>query len=129
MSKYDTVKLHKKANDIAVKFWTYAKNYWREDIGAMPEIKMNPRLTSTAGRAFIFADKPFVDLSCYLFENNPEYFEADTIPHELCHHIAFRIFGDRGHSKGWKYVMQQMGIKGDRCHTMQTKRQAERASK
>jgi predicted SprT family Zn-dependent metalloprotease len=123
--KYDVVKLHAFANKIAVAFWDYAKQYWREDIGEMPEIRMNSRLTSTAGRAFL--QDNYVDLSCYLLQNNPEYFRIDTIPHELCHHIAFRIYGDRGHGKGWKYVMKSMGLSGDRCHTRQTKYQAERA--
>jgi predicted SprT family Zn-dependent metalloprotease len=127
MSKYNLPALQAFADKIAVEFWTKAKRIFREDIGELPKVKLNARLTSTGGRAFI--DLGYIDLSCYLLERNPEYYREDTIPHELCHIIAWRIYGDRGHGKGWKYVMLQTGVNGKRCHTMQTKYQAERNTK
>lgn len=112
------------ANRIGEAFWLKAFGIFDKCIGKMPEIKMNKRLTSTGGRAFF--EQGYIDLSCYLMERNPEYYEHNTIPHELCHIIAWRLYGDTGHGKGWKYVMQEMGVNGTRCHTMQTKYQAEK---
>ena len=114
------------ADNVANRFWHRAKKEWA-NIGQIPEVRLNKRLTSTAGRAFI--EDGYIDLSVYLLGRNTDYFKRDTIPHELCHMIAWRVYGDRGHGKAWKYVMQQMGVNGKRCHTMQTKSQAERGMK
>jgi len=85
---------------------------------------MNARLTATGGRAFLQDGK--IDLSCYLMTNNMDNYKTEIIPHELCHIIAWRLYGDKGHGKGWKYVMQEMSVNGKRYHNMTTKSQAER---
>jgi SprT protein len=124
-TKYDTPKLQRIAEFLVNKWWKKAEDKFGLKIGAMPAVKMNARLTSTAGRAFI--EHGYIDLSCYLMTNNPETFAEDTIPHELAHMIAFRLYQDRGHGKAWKYVAQTLYGANNRCHTMQTKRRAEGA--
>lgn len=126
-NKYNTTAQLAFAQKVGNAFWLKAFGIFDKCIGKMPEIKMNARLTATGGRAFL--EQGYIDLSCYLMERNKEYYEMDTIPHELCHIIAWRLYGDKGHGKGWKYVMQEMGVNGSRCHTMQTKYQAERKAK
>jgi predicted SprT family Zn-dependent metalloprotease len=122
--KYDIPMLQAVAEQVTNDFWLKAFGIFTKSIGKRPAIIMNARLTATAGRAFYMHD--FIDLSCYLMTNNMEYFKVDTIPHELCHIIAWRLYGDKGHGKGWKYVLKEMSVNGERCHTMQTKYQAER---
>lgn len=118
--------MQKFADTVATDFWVKAVARFGSAVGELPIIKMNKRLTSTAGRAFI--EHGYIDLSCFLLERNAEYYKIDTIPHELCHMIAFRLYKDEGHGKGWKYVMQELGVNGKRCHSMKTKREVERES-
>ena len=73
--------------DNAKKWWALARATFGDGIGTMPELKMNSRLTSTAGRAFIMDDPAYCYFSVYLFEKYPEEFFNDTVPHELAHHI------------------------------------------
>ena len=117
---YDKAKLQRIAEFHVRKWWNEAIEKFGNGIGEMPAVKMNARLTSTAGRAFIEND--YIDLSCYLMENNQEYFAKDTIPHELAHMIAWRLYKDRGHGKAWKYVAYTLYGSYNRCHTMQVKR-------
>lgn len=91
------------------------------DIGEMPEVSINNRLTSTAGRAWAEDGKGKIDLSRYLMERYPEYFTRDTIPHELAHIISNRLFNDGMHKAGWKFTVQTMGCKTTRCHNMPSK--------
>jgi len=113
----------------------HAKYYWRlalkkfpelKHYGDMPEFKMNARLTAIGGRAWL--DSNFIDLSCYLLERNWETYKKEVIPHELCHFIAYRLFDDKGHGLNWKYVMEEMGLEPNRCHSMITKYQAEKGN-
>jgi len=120
--KYNMDKLQKWADYHAKNFWIAARKEFGAVIGEMPIVKLNPRLTSTAGRAWI--EHGFIDLSCYLMSNNAQAFADDTIPHELCHMIAWRLYQDRGHGKGWKFTMQKMGLTPTRCHDMETLNQA-----
>lgn len=122
MTKYNIEKLQRTANIVAEDFWVAAKNVFGVDIGQLPIIIMNPRLTAVAGRAWLDLNK--VDLSCYLMDKYPDNFRLDTIPHELCHHIANRLYGDRGHGNGWKYTMVKMGVEPIRLHSMETLYQA-----
>lgn len=114
------------ANKSASQFWEYAKNKMAGkgfDIGNMPAVVMNPRLTSTAGRSFNDGSK--IELSCYLMQNNLDHFHKDTIPHELCHIIADKL-GSRGHDKIWYNVVAFLGVKTSRCHSLVTMNQSKR---
>lgn len=122
--KYDKEKLQRFAEYHNKKWWIEARKIFGDSIGVMPAVKMNARLTSTAGRAFI--EDGYSDFSCYLMEKNAEHFAKDTIPHELSHHIAYRLYGDKGHGKAWKMVALKLYGQNNTYHTMETLNQAKR---
>ena len=101
--------------------WT-TRRWWKRfsevypQIGKVPEIKINARLKTTAGRAFL--EENYIDLSAELFWEHTENFTSDTIPHELAHMVAYRVFGDEGHGKGWYSIIEQFDIKTARLHQM-----------
>jgi SprT protein len=79
------------------------------------KFSMNGRLTSTAGRAFLQEGR--LEFSKTLYTQNVEAFLNDTVPHELAHIVAFRVFGDKGHGVHWKHVMNFLGFEPTRCHS------------
>lgn len=99
-------------------YWNKAKKLFGSKIGEMPTLAMNARLTSTAGRAWL--EKGHCDFSCYLMGKDVEYFRKNTIPHELAHHIAYRLYGDKGHGQAWKNVSFALFGDNNRCHTLET---------
>jgi SprT protein len=115
---YDKVKQTEWAKRVAKNWWIHALKVFGEKIGELPDVVMNARLTSTGGRAFLKGG--YIDLSCYLLHNNPEEFKNVVIPHELAHHIAFRLYQDKGHGSAWKNCMVKLGLPPDRCHNMET---------
>lgn len=117
--------------------WRKAYDIWGPRIGVIPVVEMNARLTSTAGRAFMLTAMnkkvvpPMVermDFSCFLMLHNWDDFLAQTVPHECAHFIALRVYGDENHGQGFKYVMQELGCRVERCHPYQTKAQADKAA-
>lgn len=78
-------------------------------------VKMNNRLTSTAGRAFYTTGE--LEFSTSLYNANVEAFLEDTVVHEFAHVAAFVLYGEKGHGPMWKNVMQALGLPGDRCHS------------
>lgn len=85
-------------------------------IGNTPGAVLNARLKTTAGRAFL--DDGYIDLSPDLMWEHTEQFCRDTIPHELAHLVAWKVYGDPGHGKGWKTVIREFNIPTDRLHHM-----------
>lgn len=116
--KYDLIALQKFADEWANYWWKVASQKF-PNMGTMPTIVINTRLTSTAGRAFHCGTK--IDLSAKLMTENYEYFAWDTIPHEIAHIIAYKR-GSKGHDRAWKETCQIMGFKTTRCHSMQIKK-------
>lgn len=98
--------------------WTILRNHYPQIQAATPAVKLNKRLKSTAGRAFIESVPQYIELSHDLFSLYPEEFQTDTIPHELAHLVAYTVFNDPGHGKGWKTVMCTIGVEPNRCHNM-----------
>jgi len=130
--KYDIPALTAWATKSAAQFWVYAKKEFAKinyDIGNMPAIVMNSRLTATAGRAFDDCSK--VDLSCYHMTRNYEHFHKDTIPHELCHIITNKLYPNakQHHGKEWKNVVDFLKVKTSIYHNLGTKAQHERGVK
>lgn len=113
----------------------WSKIWWSKIVTVFPElrnhtrppIKLNNRLKTTAGRAFFEAN--YIDLSPELFWEHTENFTQDTIPHELAHIAAYRVFGDEGHGTGWKMTLQRVGIKTTRLHHMVNSAHAKRKAK
>ena len=87
-------------------------------------VTLNNRLKTTAGRAFIEDDPQKIDLSTDLFEQYTDHMVRDTIPHELAHLVAYTVFADPGHGKGWYSVVEKMKIPTTRLHNMVNYRQA-----
>jgi SprT protein len=76
------------------------------------------RIGKTAGRAYLRFNR---------IELNPDYFQTerenminDTLPHELCHLVAYTLFGDSGHGVYWKQCMNVVGLTANRCHNYNT---------
>lgn len=136
MATYDKQKMLAACAAKAKETWQKAHGIWGDKIGQMPLVEMNARLTSTAGRAWINTGNPKfkphpvekMDFSCFLLQNNWADFLAQTVPHECAHFIAFRVYGDENHGKGFKYVMQELGCRVERCHSYQTKAEMEKAA-
>lgn len=57
-----------------------------------------------------------------LMRDNVQDFINDTIPHELAHLIAFKIYGPKikPHGPEWKFVCRKLGYEPNRCHTLKT---------
>jgi predicted SprT family Zn-dependent metalloprotease len=89
---------------------------------------MNPRLTSTAGRAFLNGEptEHYIDLSCYLSEKYPVDMQEDTIPHELAHIIAWRLFQEPRHGAAWKQTAIRLYGNCNRTHQYETLNAAQR---
>lgn len=110
-------------------WWNKFRSVYPQIQREYPQIKLNNRLKTTAGRAFIAETPQYIDLSTELFWEYTEEFLCDTIPHELAHLVAYTVFGDSGHGKGWKTIISQFGIKTNRLHNMVNSNHARRKSK
>lgn len=107
----------------AVSWWKKFSRVY-SDIGNCPKMVLNNRLKTTAGRCHL--DHGFIDLSTELFWQYTENFVKDTIPHELAHMVAYRVYGDEGHGKDWYSVIDKMGIPTSRLHNMVNSKWANR---
>lgn len=124
MAKYNTAEMLEPVLYKAGRFWRNAIRIFGKDIGLMPEIKMNTRFTACAGRASFFLN--LVEISCYFMEHDKETTLEIIVPHELCHIIAFRLYGDQGHGPMWKQTMVKCGLSPDTLHKMETKFQRDK---
>ena len=68
-----------------------------------------------AGRAFLNQWKIVINPD-FLFNGHLEDMIENTVPHEIAHLIAFRLFNDNGHGRFWKMVMVHLGLNPERCH-------------
>lgn len=122
----NTAYLQEVADYQVEKWWKVLRKYFPALSETAPQAKLNNRLKATAGRAWIQNNPPFIDLSTELFWCNTQQFCCDTIPHELAHIVAYQVFGDRGHGKGWYTVLNAAGIKTTRLHHMMNHIDAQR---
>lgn len=107
------------------RWWKVLKKHY-PSLGETPRAVLNNRLKTTAGRAWIQKDPPYIDLSTELFWCNTKTFCEDTIPHELAHIVAYQVYKDPGHGKGWYTVLKVAGIKTTRMHNMMNHIDAQR---
>jgi len=75
---------------------------------------------ATAGWAYSGQNK--IRYNNELMEQNPEEFFARTIPHEIAHIVAEKVFGGIGkkvgHGPQWRRVMEDFGVQDvTRCHS------------
>lgn len=123
-SKYDLPKWERRVAPIAVAWWEYATHLFSDAIGAMPEVSINSRLTATAGRASLQTGK--IELSAYFLENYVEDMLNNTLPHELTHIIAYRMYGEENHGKAWKLAAMALYGMNNTYHRYTTLRRAKR---
>lgn len=109
--------------------WPRFAAVWPTIQKSVPKVVINKRLKTTAGRAFLCDNPQYIDLSAELFWEYTEAFIVDTIPHELAHLVAYTVYGDEGHGKGWKTVCEKMNIKTSRLHQMVNSVHAKRKAK
>lgn len=55
-----------------------------------------------------------------LLQENVDTFLETTVPHELAHILALKLFGTFAHDKYWKHVMVKLGAEPKRCHSYDT---------
>ena len=95
--------------------------YGRKALGDKPRIVINRRLKSTAGRAWL--QDGVIDISERLMLDFPREIIMQTIPHEVAHIAALRVYNyglKRGESHGapWVSMMQALGLDPAIYHTM-----------
>ena len=88
--------------------WNRFADIYGNKIGKAPIVKINARLKTTAGRAWI--NDGIIDLSLSLYDEFKDQFESNTIPHECAHFVAYRVFNEANHGRAWKDVMVAYGI-------------------
>lgn len=76
--------------------------------------KMNPRLRTTAGRAFWLENR--LEFNPKLYAENTEKFLQDTVAHEVAHIVAYHVYGSTGHDKNFYAVCTVLGADAARCH-------------
>lgn len=106
--------------------------YGKVHLGEAPIIVINRRLKTTAGRAWLTDGK--IDISERLMLDFPREIIMQTIPHEVAHIAAFRLFQygvNRGESHGapWQYIMVDLGLNPEIYHGMIIQRNAKLYSK
>jgi SprT protein len=99
-------------------WWLRLRKLYPSISAVRPQIKLNKRLKTTAGRAFYAAKPQYVDLSFELVSQYLPNFMVDTIPHELAHLVAWTVYNEPGHGTAWKHVMRSLGLEPTRCHSM-----------
>lgn len=109
----------------AIMYWQRAWGIYGDSIGKLPPIILNSRLRTTAGNAYLnvkgMGIQPKgerVELNLRMLHKYHVEFKQDTIPHELAHFIAYRVYGSRGHDKHFYGVCEKLGANTSRCHNM-----------
>lgn len=78
-------------------------------------VRWNPRLTTTAGRAFLRGAR--IELNPTLLAKAPDQLPV-VLTHEAAHIAAFRLFGPRvqAHGRHWRSLMRLAGLPPDITH-------------
>lgn len=63
-----------------------------------------------------------ININSILLMENKEDMIEHTVPHEVAHLVAYKLFGTRIQSHGleWQRVMGVLGLPADRCHQYDT---------
>jgi len=71
---------------------------------------------------------PLIRYNPHLLQENGQRFLDRTLPHEVAHVIANRLFGARirPHGAEWQAVMELFGADASRCHDFDTSRSTTR---
>ncbi|MCE9679289.1 SprT family zinc-dependent metalloprotease [Shewanella sp. AS1] len=85
-----------------------------------PEVNFKLRGKS-AGTAHLQLNK--LRFNATLLEENPDIFMQQVVPHEICHLLAYQLFGRvKPHGKEWQSLMVSIyGLKPDTTHSLDTR--------
>lgn len=73
---------------------------------SLPQLDWFSRGTN-AGYAKLQANE--IHLNQVLYQQHPEYFISDVIPHEIAHLVCFQLFGRvKPHGKEWQSIMRNV---------------------
>ena len=97
---------------------------WRVRAAAV-EVRWNPRLSTSAGRAFVQRGR--IELNPNLLGEHPTEIPA-VLAHEAAHVAAFRLFGAaaEAHGRQWRALMRLAGFPPAVTHDLPVERRASR---
>jgi|SRR3990172_6449371 len=95
------------ARDSVAHWWKVATK-WYPQIATMPVPTFGWKIKGSAAGTANYATNEITCSPVYL-HLDPNDMIADTIPHEVAHHVAFRIYKERGHGGRWIEVMKHFG--------------------
>lgn len=98
---------------------------WRVPPGPAVSVGWNPRLQTTAGRAFAAENR--IELNPELLGDWPDEIPA-ILGHEAAHLAAHRLFGPRvaAHGRHWRALMRLVGLPPEIAHDMPVRTVARR---
>lgn len=86
--------------------------------GDFPAIRFDLK-GARAGEAICYGHDNIVRFNIPLLTRGGSEAVYNTVGHEVAHIVANRHFGKScGHKREWRYVMQRLGLKAERCHTI-----------
>lgn len=107
-----------------------AGNHFQQDPG---RVIVRFDLTGKAAGMAIFPPRatPVIRYNALLLAENRDDFLRRTVPHEVAHIIARRLFGKKikPHGPEWRQVMQLFGAEAARCHNYDVSRSSQRKVK
>jgi hypothetical protein len=105
----------------ATKIWVRYTNIYIGLAGFQkPTIKLNGRLTKTAGRCFM--ETNYIDLGTKFFERNYARMFEEILVHEIAHQVDYNLNGapkgNRWHGRTWQQIMLNYGAVPNTYHDM-----------
>lgn len=87
----------------------------RFDVSITPTIRYN--VTGTTAGLAVFETKT-LDFNYELAKHNKKEFVQQIVGHEVGHLVANECYNHTGHGSEWKEVMREMGLRPERCHSL-----------
>lgn len=107
-----------------------AGNHFQRDPG---KVIVRFNLTGKAAGMALFPHRatPVIRYNALLLSENRDDFLKRTVPHEVAHIVARRLFGKKikPHGPEWRQVMQLFGAEASRCHNYDVSRSSRRTLK
>jgi predicted SprT family Zn-dependent metalloprotease len=106
----------------AAKIWVrYTKLYRGLARFDQPTIKLNGRLTKTAGRCFMEAN--YIDLGTKFMLAHYDRMLGEIMVHEIAHQVDYNLngipAGNRWHGPTWQSIMRAYGVEPSTYHDME----------
>lgn len=105
---------------IELKSWkVYYQLCESHHLGTVADLRIDFTLRGKNG-GMAYLQRNEVNFNFILASENFDEYINQVVPHEVCHIVAFLIYGYREHGHGiyWKALMRECGCKPDRCHNM-----------